>query len=300
MATAQRRAPATVGSLIRSVAAELAAGRVYFGHGTTTPRDEAAALIYHVLGLDHAEPQAYERAVDGEAVARIQQLVAERIRTRRPLPYLLGEAWFAGLPFFVDERVLIPRSPFAELLTGALYTWVEPELVRRVLEIGTGCGCIAIAAARAFPEATIVATDISAEALVVARRNVERHGLTSRISLLAGDLYADAVGPFDVILSNPPYVPEGELATLPPEYGHEPRVAFAAGADGLELPARIVAEAPAYLAPDGVLAMEVGGGQDALEQRFPRVPFLWPEFRHGGDGIAIVRRSELADGLSCR
>jgi ribosomal protein L3 glutamine methyltransferase len=280
-----------------TLAAQLEAARVYFGHGTASSRDEAAAVIYHVMGLDHADPEAYGRSVDAASLERIRGLVQERIGSRRPLPYVLGEAWFAGLPFFVDERVLIPRSPFAELLTGALYTWVEPDTVRRVLEIGTGCGCIAVAAARAFPNATIVATDIAPEALEVAVRNVARHGLVERISLVAGDLYAGVEGPFDLILSNPPYVPEGELARLPPEYAHEPRVAFVSGPDGMELPARILHHAPRYLAPDGWLAIEVGGGAGLLEQRFPRVPFTWPEFRHGGDGIALVSAGDLVAGL---
>jgi ribosomal protein L3 glutamine methyltransferase len=297
MSTLPRPAPATVGALMDEFATSLVAAGAYFGHGTATARDEAAALIYHVLGLPHDEPQPYGQAVPPAAAARCRALLAERIRTRRPLAYVLGEAWFAGLPFYVDERVLVPRSPFAELLTGALFTWIDPETVGRVLEIGTGCGCIAVAAARAFPRAQVVATDISPAAIEVAARNVARHGLADRISLVAGDLYADVAGLFDVILSNPPYVPESELADLPPEYGHEPRVAFASGDDGLALPARIVAAAPDYLAADGWLAVEVGGGTGLLERRFPRVPFLWPEFRHGGDGIALVARADLVAGL---
>jgi ribosomal protein L3 glutamine methyltransferase len=287
----------TVGALIDTLAAELEAARVYFGHGTATGRDEAAALIYHVLGLDHEDPGAYDRRVDAGGLGRIRALLAERITTRKPLPYVLGEAWFAGLPFYVDERVLIPRSPFAELLTGALYTWIEPESVRRVLEIGTGCGCIAVAAARAFPDAVVVATDISVEALEVAARNVSRHGLEDRVTLVQGDLYAGVEGPFDVILSNPPYVPERDLARLPAEYRHEPRVAFLSGQDGMELPARILHHAPQYLAQDGWLAIEVGGGAGLLEERFPRVPFTWPEFLHGGDGIALVSAADLVAGL---
>jgi ribosomal protein L3 glutamine methyltransferase len=297
MSTLPRQAPATVGALIDEFAATLQAAGAYFGHGTATARDEAAALVYHVLGLAHDEPQAYGQSVPPAAAARCRELLAERVRTRRPLAYVLGEAWFAGLPFHVDVRVLIPRSPFAELLTGALFTWIEPEAVGRVLEIGTGCGCIAVAAARAFPRARVVATDISAAAIAVAARNVARHGLEDRITLVTGDLYADVAGPFDVILSNPPYVPEAELADLPPEYAHEPRVAFASGDDGLALPARIVAAAPDYLAPAGWLAIEVGGGAELLERRFPRVPFLWPEFRYGGDGIALVARADLVAGL---
>jgi ribosomal protein L3 glutamine methyltransferase len=296
MAQAAGKAP-TVGALIDVLAAELEAARVYFGHGTASSRDEAAALIYHVLDLDHADPGAYAVVVPAASLARVRVLLRERIEARRPLPYVLGEAWFAGLPFHVDERVLIPRSPFAELLTGALYTWIEPASVGRVLEIGTGCGCIAVAAARAFPNATVVATDIAADALEVAALNVARHGLRDRVSLVQGDLYAGVAGPFDLILSNPPYVPERDLARLPPEYGHEPRVAFVSGTDGMELPARILQHAPRYLAPDGWLAIEVGGGAGLLEQRFPRVPFTWPEFRHGGDGIALVSASDLAAGL---
>jgi ribosomal protein L3 glutamine methyltransferase len=285
----------TVGALVDACEGRLRESGVFFGHGTAKARDEAAALVFHVLGLDHADaPRAYRRRVLAGDRAAVEALLDERIRTRRPLPYLTGEAWFAGLPFHVDERVLVPRSPFAELIADRFAPWIDPDRVTRILEIGTGSGCIAVALALAFPAARVVATDISRDALAVAAMNVARHGVTERVELREADLFSGLTGTFDLIVSNPPYVPEGELAEFPPEYGHEPRLALASGADGMETPARILHHAARFLAPDGWLALEVGAGAARLEARFPAIPFIWPEFLHGGDGIALVSAADLA------
>lgn len=292
------RVPGTVGGLVAACEARLEAAGVHFGHGTATARDEAGALVFHVLRLDHADAlRAYARPVSAAEEAATLALLDERVRTRRPLPYLTGEAWFAGLPFHVDERVLVPRSPFAELIQQGFEPWVDPAEVGRILEIGTGSGCIAVALALAFPEAEVVATDISPDALAVAATNVARHGVAGRVQLVEGDLYAGVAGPFDLIVSNPPYVPAGDLAGFPPEYGHEPRLALVSGADGMETPARILHHAPRFLAPNGWLALEVGAGAARLEARFPAIPFTWPDLAAGGDGIALVSAADLEAGL---
>jgi ribosomal protein L3 glutamine methyltransferase len=284
-----------VDDLIREIAKRFAVARLFYGHGTDNPRDEAAALVFHVLGLDHGDvPKAYAAAVSARHAKRIDGLARLRVSQRKPLAYLLGEAWFAGLPFHVSPAVLIPRSPFAELIADQFGPWLRPANVRRILEIGTGSGCIAVACARAFPRAEVLATDISAAALRMARRNVRRHGLDHRIALLRSDLYERVSGTFDLIVSNPPYVPQREIPRFPAEYRHEPVLALASGMDGMEYPARILHHAAAYLAPRGWLALEVGAGAARLQSRFPGLPMIWPEFQHGGDGIALVARADLA------
>lgn len=286
--------PGTVGGLIGECAARLDEAQVFFGHGTENARDEAAALVFHVLGLDHADAvRAYRKAVPEPGRRKVAALLESRISTRRPLPYLTGEAWFAGLPFHVDERVLVPRSPFAELIANRFEPWLDPAGVRRILEIGTGSGCIAVALALAFPGSRVVATDISPEALAVAAVNVSRHAVTDRVELVEADLFAGLRGRFDLIVSNPPYVPEEDVATFPPEYGHEPRLALVSGTDGMETPARILHHAGRFLTPRGWLALEVGAGVAMLEARFPAVPFVWPELLQGGEGIALVSAADL-------
>lgn len=286
---------ATIGELIERVADQFDAAGVFFGHGTDNAVDEAASLVFHVAGLAHADagPQTYGLAPSTAVFERVSELAAARIADRVPLPYLLREAWFSGLPFYVDERVLVPRSPFAELIHTRFEPWLEPGRVSRILEIGTGSGCIAVACAVAFPDAQVVATDLSADALAVARINVERHGLARQICLLEADLFAGVEGRFDLIVSNPPYVPEAEVLGLPAEYVHEPALALGSGTDGLESTRRILQDAPRHLEPEGLLAVEVGCGWSQLEAAFPDLPFVWPEFESGGEGIALLRAGEL-------
>ncbi|MEQ1800562.1 MAG: 50S ribosomal protein L3 N(5)-glutamine methyltransferase [Gammaproteobacteria bacterium] len=294
----KQRGAGTVGALISECAARLDEAQVFFGHGTGNARDEAAALVFHVMGLDHGDAdRAYRKPVPDTDRQAVDALLGLRVTTRRPLPYLTGEAWFAGLPFHVDERVLVPRSPFAELIAGRFEPWLDVAGVRRILEIGTGSGCIAVALALAFPGSSVVATDISADALAVAARNVQRHAVADRVELVRADLFAGLHGRFDLIVSNPPYVPEDDVATFPPEYGHEPRQALVSGTDGMETPARILHHAGRFLTPHGWLALEVGAGAAILEDRFPKVPFLWPELLQGGDGIALVSAADLRVGL---
>jgi ribosomal protein L3 glutamine methyltransferase len=289
----EKECPDNVGALIDWCADSLRQGGVYCGHGTANYRDEAASLIYHVAGLSHVDERAYTRLVDARQLERVRELLRRRIELRMPLAYLLQEAWFAGLRFFVDERVLVPRSPFAELIQARFEPWIGRGPVARILEIGTGSGCIAIACALAFPDSQLVATDVSAAALEVARINVRRYGLESRLKLLQADLFGGVTGRFDLIVSNPPYVPQAAVASLPTEYQHEPELALAGGPDGLESARLILQDAADYLTNDGILALEVGAGRDALETAFPRSPFVWPDLESGGEGIALINSGAL-------
>jgi ribosomal protein L3 glutamine methyltransferase len=284
-----------VGALIARGAARLARARVFFGHGTDNARDEAAALVLHALGLPHSGSAAlYRRRVGRPAQQRVRQLLARRIRERIPAAYLTGVTWFAGTRIEVDARVLIPRSPIAELIERRFAPWIEPDRVRRLLDVGTGSGCIAIACARALPHVRVDAVDISDGALAVAGRNVRRHRLTRRVRLIRSDHFA-ALGDatYDIIVANPPYVGARELAGLPPEYRHEPRMALAAGRSGLDSVRIILAQAVRHLRPRGLLVVEVGNTERAVRRRWPRLPFVWLEFERGGGGVFLLMREQL-------
>jgi ribosomal protein L3 glutamine methyltransferase len=284
-----------VRALIDAGTRRLARARVYFGHGTDNARDESAALVLHALKLPHAASGAlYRRRVGAAAAQRARALIARRIRERIPAAYLTGVTGFAGLRFCVDPRVLIPRSPIAELIERGFAPWLEPARVRRVLDLGTGSGCIAIAAARALPRARVDAVDISAAALAVAATNVRRHRLKSRVRLRRSDHFRALRGrTYDIIVSNPPYVGARELARLPPEYRHEPRVALAAGRTGLDSVRVILREAAGHLRPRGLLVVEVGNSEHALRRAFPRLPFVWLAFERGGGGVFLLTREQL-------
>ncbi len=268
---------------------------LYFGHGTDNAHDEAVWLVFSALGLDFncAEEQLDESL--GESQIRlIEELLSERIQTRKPLAYLLKEAWFSGLQFYVDERVLIPRSPFAELISEQFQPWVEARKIKRILEIGTGCGCMAIAAAKAFPEAQVDAADISSDALDVAKINIERFQLADRIHLIESDVFTDIpLGSYDLIISNPPYVPPEYVQSLPQEYGHEPALALEAGGDGLVIVDEILARAPEFLNDTGVLVIEVGESQPQAEAKYAHLPLIWLEFEFGGEGVFLLNASDL-------
>ena len=280
---------------MRRSARRLARAGVFFGHGTDNARDEAAALVWHVLRLPHsAGAELYRRRAGASAARRVAQLVTRRIEERMPAAYLTGVAWFAGTRFKVDARVLVPRSPLAELIERRFAPWVDARAVRRVLDVGTGSGCIAIACARALPRARVDAVDISAAALEVARANVRRHRLTRRVRLIRSDHFRALGGAsYDIIVANPPYVGTRELKGLPPEYRHEPRIALAAGRAGLDSVRVILRQARSHLRPRGVLIVEVGNTGGAVRRAFRRLPFVWLEFERGGGGVFLLTREQL-------
>lgn len=293
-----RRMPppqATVADLIRFGAGEFEAAQLVYGHGTASAIDDAAALVFHVLELDHATAAgSYGWMPPPRDLQRVLDIFEERIRRRVPAAYLMGRMWFAGLEFEVDERVIVPRSPFAELIDGGFAPWIDPGRVRRILDIGTGSGCIAIACARRFPAAEVDAVDLSAAALEVAGRNARRHGVADRVRFLQGDVYGPLEAEcYDLIISNPPYVSAAEMAGLPPEYLHEPDMALRAGTDGLDIARRILAGAARRLQPHGALFVEVGDSDQRLQAAFPKLPFLWLEFEHGGGGVFLLTRRDL-------
>jgi ribosomal protein L3 glutamine methyltransferase len=274
----------TLAELIERTAARFAAAALCYGHGTDNPRDEAAWLVKRGLGLPFDAD--LEQTADEQ---RIAPLVERRITERTPVAYLLKEAWLAGRSFYVDERVIVPRSHIAELLPG-----LRRRAFKRVLDLCTGSGCLAILAARAFPAAQVDAIDLSPGALAVARKNVARHRLGRRVHLKRSDLF-DAVraSRYDLILANPPYVGSTGVASLPAEYRHEPRLALAGGTDGLDLVARILAQAPSHLQPGGLLVCEVGDGKAAVQRRWRALRLAWPKAE-----VFSVERDALASAAS--
>lgn len=270
--------------------------KLFFGHGCDNAHDEAAWLILHALHLppDRLEPYLDARLTRHERLA-VLELLQQRIAKRLPAAYLTHEAWQAGLRFYVDERVLIPRSYFAELLVEGFAPWVEdPAAIASALDLCTGSGCLAILMAHAFPNAHIDATDLSADALEVARRNVADYHLEDRIRLVQGDLFAGlGKRKYDLIISNPPYVTAQAMRDLPPEYRHEPEIALAAGEDGLDIVRRILAEAKKHLTPQGLLAVEVGHNKEIVEAAFPNLPLVWLDTESGEGKIFLLRREDL-------
>ncbi len=273
----------------------LTRARVFFGHGTDNARDEAAALVFHVMRLSHAAgPGALRKRASAKQQARVEALLAQRIEQRVPLAYLTHEAWFAGLRFYVDERVLIPRSPFAELIENRFAPWIDARRVRRVLDLGTGSGCIALAAAKAFPRARVDAVDIDSGALEVAAINRRRLRLTRRVRLIESDHFAALSGEsYDIIASNPPYVGTREMRGLPSEYRHEPRLALESGRQGLDSVEIILRRAVSHLRARGLLVVEVGNTERALRRAYPRLPFTWLDFERGGGGVFLLTREQL-------
>jgi len=284
--------PVSAQELLEEMAAELENAGLFFGHGTDNAWDEACWLLETVLARQGTANLQLDSRLEPSELAMVSSLLKERIISRKPLAYLLHEAWFCGLPFYVDERVLVPRSPFAELIQKQF----EPLLTvqpQRILDLCTGSGCIGIACALAFPEAEVVLADVSAEALEVAQINIDKFGVGDRVSLAQADLFDGIEGTFDLIVTNPPYVAPEEYADLPEEYHREPELGLVTQTHRLDIPLRILAAAANYLKPAGLLIMETGATWQLLAQKYAGIPFLWLEFEFGGEGICALTREQL-------
>ncbi|TAN53478.1 MAG: 50S ribosomal protein L3 N(5)-glutamine methyltransferase [Methylococcaceae bacterium] len=287
----------TVRDFIRWGASRFQEAGLFYGHGTANALDEAAVLVLHALHLPFDLPEAYfdARLLPDER-RQVVELLQQRVQKRLPAAYLTHEARFCGLPFYVDERVLVPRSPIAELIEQQFTPWLDPEGVRAVLDLCTGSGCIAIACAYAFPEAQVDAVELSPDALAVAQINVDKHQLAERLRLVAGDLYENLeYARYDLIVSNPPYVNRAEWQGLPAEYHAEPRMGLESGPDGLDCVRRILAQAGEHLNAGGILVVEVGSSAETLEAIYPEVPFTWLEFERGGDGVFLLTAQQVEE-----
>jgi ribosomal protein L3 glutamine methyltransferase len=279
---------------VAAVAAFFEDNGIFFGHGTDNASDEAYWLLRHLT--DWADVD-WGAAPAPAITARALEIARRRVEERKPLAYLLHEAWFAGLKFFVDERVLVPRSPLAEVLERGFAPWCALERGERVLDIGTGSGCIAIAAAHYCPAAFVDATDVSRDALAVAAQNVALHRVADRVRLFEADLFPPGAERYRVIVTNPPYVPEADVAKLPPEYRHEPAIGLASGPTGFAAAERILRGAAERLTDDGVLFLEVGAGGEAFVSAHPGLPLIALELERGGDGVFVVTAGEIREFL---
>jgi ribosomal protein L3 glutamine methyltransferase len=285
----------TVRKMLDKAAATLESADLFYGHGTDNAYDEAVTLVFYVLKLAFdCEESMLDRAVTESEKVEIERLISARIKTRKPLSYLTHEAYFCGLKFYVDERVIVPRSPFAELIQNQFEPWVDPEKIKNILDLCTGSSCIPIACAYYFPETQIDASELSEDALAVAEINIKQHGVQDRVHLIQSDVFKNIpLKQYDLIISNPPYVSSDEMKTLPEEFLHEPNMSLETPNEGLFIVDQILKQAAQYLTEEGVLIIEVGNTEEALEKRYPNVPFLWLEFEYGGGGVFLLTKKAL-------
>ena len=293
-------APSFAGKTIRQVLKHgetvFSQSDIYFGHGTDNAWDEAVSLLLHALNLD---PSADESILDveltGQQIKDVFVLFDRRLKERIPAPYITGQAWFCGLPFIVDSRVIVPRSPIAQLIMDYFEPWLN-KAPARILDLCCGGGCIGISCAYGFDEAEVILSDISLDALAVAELNIEKHKVQNRVSAVYSDLFSDLSGQlFDLIVSNPPYVDIDDFNSMPDEFHHEPELALYSGQDGLDFTRRLLGEAENYLSETGILVVEVGNSSEALEKAFPSVPFFWFEFPEGDGGVFMLSREQLVE-----
>ena len=287
----------TVGSVVSVLGDLLQAQDLYYGHGTDNSHDEAFALVFSVLELDFDRAETlWQQPVAPDQLDAIVALAGRRIQERLPLPYLTGEAWFAGIRFRIDKRALIPRSPIAELIMEQFQPWVASRNGPRVLDMCTGNGCIGIASALYMPGAQVDLVDVSTSALELARENIAMHGVESRVEIIHSDLFANLAGrKYDLIVSNPPYVPASSMSDLPVEYRHEPEMALLADDRGMAVVHRILTDAAHYLNDNGVLIVEVGEIAEQVHEHYRQLPFIWLDFEHGGEGVFLLHKDDLMD-----
>ena len=285
----------SVRDLIQRTEKQFSQAELFYGHGTDNALDEAFYLVMVAAGIEFDCSDAeLDKPLQQDTLNHIEDLIEKRINQRIPVAYLVNRAWFAGREFYVNENVLIPRSPFAELITSQFMPWLSFNDVNSILEIGTGSGCMAIACAYEFPHSNIDAVDIDEHAIEVANKNVAMHELEETVKIIKSDLFDQlADKKYDLIISNPPYVGQDEMQTLPEEYRHEPNHALEANDNGLELVGKILDKAKQHLNDNGILVVEVGNSMEALIERYPEIPFVWLEFEQGGDGVFLLYKNDL-------
>jgi ribosomal protein L3 glutamine methyltransferase len=287
----------TLKQLVIAIYEKFEKADLYYGHGTDNAWDEAIALVFELLGIPFNSDKINENMiVSDQDVLKIFELANKRIEEKIPLPYLTKTAYFMGLPFYVDERVLIPRSPISELIANQFSPWIKESNVKSILDLCTGSGCIAIACAKAFPNSKVDATDLSKDALDVAKINVKKHFCENQITLIYSDVFENVPEKqYDIIVSNPPYVSDSEISILPKEYFHEPIFALQAEDDGLLIVKNIINNASRFLSDNGILVVETNSDIEKLENHYQNLPFIWLEFENGGDGIFLLTKKDLVN-----
>ncbi len=288
----------TITDYIRWAASRFVEAKLTYAHGLSSPLDEAAYLVLRTLHLPVDTPDVYWRSsLTSAEIINIKAVIKRRIDEKIPAAYITNEGWFAGLQFYIDERVLVPRSPIAELVENQFEPWVDPDLVENILDLCCGSGCIGIACAYAFPHAGVDLSDVSTDALAVANININEHDAQQRVTAIESNIFSniDKGKQYDIIVSNPPYVDQEDMNALSAEFHHEPELGLSSGKNGLDLTRTILQQAGQYLADNGILVVEVGNSQYALVEIFPDVPFQWLPFERGGDGVFLLTKEQLEE-----